>query len=69
MKNKFYFTAGFALLFLGACNPNPHKTITVKDPNTGEKTEVEVTKGLMTVSYTHLDVYKRQIARHQSREQ
>ncbi len=48
MKNKFYFTVGFALLFLGACNPNPHKTITVKDPNTGEKTEVEVTKGHMT---------------------
>ncbi len=52
MKNKFYFTVGFALLFLGACNPNPHKTITVKDPNTGEKTEVEVTKGLMTNDVT-----------------
>lgn len=52
MKNKFYFSAGLALIFLSACNPNPHKTITVKDPNTGEKTEVEVTKGLMTNDVT-----------------
>lgn len=52
MKNKFYYSAGIALLFLGACNPNPHKTITVKDPNTGEKTEVEVTKGLMNNEVT-----------------
>ena len=51
-KIKFAPVAIAVVLLLAACNPNPHKKFKITDPNTGEKTEVEVTKGVLSNNVT-----------------